>query len=187
VTSKIDIASLLCETTHIIQWAISLVPAERVNQPPPHANHPRSDKGFKTYFGDWSALHQVFHLAYYEKSYAIPGIQSFIDEAPPSNDLIFPSSEQETRAFQDALAAGVDLPTLLQSFLDGRELQLQLLTNIPEEVWQKDSLHTGLGDVSAEFIVSKTIQHSLEHANDILKNALYWERALSWLDRQAVD
>jgi hypothetical protein len=38
--------------------------------------------------------------------------------------------------------------------------------------------------VSVEFVVAKTIQHSLEHANELMKNALYWKRALDWLDRQ---
>ena len=45
-------------------------------------------------------------------------------------------------------------------------------------------MQTGLGAASAEFVVTKTIQYSLEQANEIMKDALYWERALHWLDTQ---
>ncbi|MGE5225164.1 MAG: hypothetical protein ACM3PY_22225 [Omnitrophica WOR_2 bacterium] len=182
---KSELASRIRETENIIQWAILKVPLQRVQESPPHGKHPHSDKGFKTYFGDWSALRQLFHLTFYEENYAIPAMQYFTGNPHLAGDPVFPRSEIEEKAWHDALATGIDVFALQQRLHGLREVQLRILCEIPEDVWGRETLQTGMGLVSAEFIVMKTIQHSLEHANDILKNALYWERALRWLDRQA--
>jgi len=186
MSSKNILTSKIQETESIIQWAISKVPPERILESPPHGKHPQSGKGFKTYFGDWSALRQLFHLAFYEETYAIPSMQHFTGSPHPSVDLVFPEPESEERAWQDALAHDVDVSSLLQRFSELRDFQLHLLSEIPEETLESERVQTGLGPVSAEFVVTKTIQHSLEHANEIMKNALYWERALYWLDMQEI-
>ena len=186
MSSKLELTYKIQETEHIIQWAISNVPSERVLEPPPHGKHTQSVKGFKTYFGDWSALRQLFHLAFYEEIYAVPAMQHFIGSPHPSIDLVFPEPEIEEKVWQDALARGVDVSSELQRLHKLRELQLHLISEIPEEAWESERVQTGLGNVSAEFVVLKTIQHSLEHANGIMKNVLYWERAIHWLDTQAL-
>jgi hypothetical protein len=153
-------------------------------EPPPHGKHPNSDKGFKTYFGEWPALRQLFHLAFYEETYAIPTMKHWLGGPHPSLDLIFPDPALEERGWREAVARGIRATSLLERFHELRALQLSLLSEIPEEAWQIEKVETGLGTVSPEFVVAKTVQHSLEHANDLMKNALYWERALAWLDRQ---
>ncbi|MEW5980696.1 MAG: DinB family protein [Acidobacteriota bacterium] len=184
MSSKTELASRLQETQRIIEWAISRVPSHRLLEPPPHGKHPQSDRGFKTYFGEWSALRQLFHLAFYEGMYAVPAMQHCIGGPRPSADLVFPEPELEETAWADALAGGVDVASLLRRLRELRELQVDMLRDIPQEAWQEERVETGLGRVSAEFVVAKTVQHSLEHSNDLMKNALYWERALQWLDRQ---
>jgi hypothetical protein len=186
MNTKTELASRLHETESIIRWAISNVPVDRLLEPPPHGKHPQSAKGFKTYFGEWPALRQLFHLAFYEGTYAVPAMQCCVGGPQPSLDLIFPEAELEQRAWQDAVAGILGVPPLLDQLHELRELQIRLLSEIPDEAWEIERVRTGLGTVSAEFVVAKTIQHSLEHANELMKNALYWERALVWLDDQAL-
>ena len=50
-SSKEFLDEQLWETAKIIEWAISKVPEDRLTKVPPHSNHPNSDQGFKTYFG----------------------------------------------------------------------------------------------------------------------------------------
>jgi len=181
-----ETASRLQETERLIRWAISIVPVDRLLEPPPHAKHPQSAKGFKTYFGDWPALRQLFHLAFYEGTYAIPAMQCCVGGPQPAVDLVFPQMDLEEKAWQVALAPGLGKDSLLSRLHELRELQLQMLQAMSIEEWESERVETGLGTVSAEFVVSKTIQHSLEHTNELMKNALYWERALEWLDRQGL-
>jgi hypothetical protein len=40
------------------------------------------------------------------------------------------------------------------------------------------------GNATAEFSVSKTIQHTFEHGNKIMRIALHWDRLLTWLNQK---
>jgi len=184
MTIKSELASWLEQTERIIGWAISNVPSDRLLESPPHGRHPQADKGFKTYFGEWPALRQLYHLVFYEETYAIPTMRCWIGGPHPTVDLIFPQSELEEAEWKVQVAGANAIEPLLERLHNLRTVQLEILQAIQEEDWQAEKVQTGLGPVSAEFVVAKTIQHSLEHANELMKNALYWERALDWLDRQ---
>jgi hypothetical protein len=184
MSSKSELGFRLLETENIIKWAISKIPSDRLLEHPPHGQHPHSDRGFKTYFGEWPALRHLFHLVHYEETYAIPAMQYYMGGPHPSGDLIFPQQRLEEISWQESVAHDVNATFLLRRLQELRDLQHQLLQLIPEEEWESEKIITGLGKVSAEFVVSKTVQHTIEHANELLKNALYWERALEWLDRQ---
>ena len=182
MSSKEFLAAQLSGTAKVIEWAISQVPQGRLLEAPPHGDHPKSAHGFKTYFGQWSAYRLLFHLVNYEENYALPTMRYWLGESHPNGDLMIPDSEEEQEAWARELEAGAELSALLARFRVLRDEQVEVLRNIPDEEWAIEKLETEFGPVSAEFAVVKTIQHTLEHGNDILKNALYWDRALEWLD-----
>lgn len=183
--SKELLMERLEETTRIVEWVILKIPQERILEAPPHGRHPHSDKGFKTYFGGWSAYRLLFHLTFYEEVYALPTMRHWLAEPHPEVDLIFPNFDLEEAAWHEELERGPDLPALMERFRAVRQEQIRALERIPGGEWHRERADTGLERVSADFAVTKTIQHALEHGDTLLRNVLYWERALDWLGSQA--
>ncbi|KPJ58906.1 MAG: hypothetical protein AMJ46_13335 [Latescibacteria bacterium DG_63] len=182
MNSKEFLAGELEATAKTIRWAISLVPEGRLLTEPPHGRHPKSDQGFKTYFGEWAAYRHLFHLVLYEQFYALPTMRHWLGDPHPEVDLMFPDMEQEESRWKNEKQKGADLEALLQRFRLVREEQVEVTRSIPLEGWREEKVSTKLGKVSAEVVVSKTIEHTLVHGKTILRNALYWDRALEWLD-----
>jgi len=182
MNSKELLVRELNTTAKTIEWAISCVPASRLLKEPPHDKHAKFDHGFKTYFGRWSAYRHLFHLAHYEEFYALPTMRHWLGDPCPKVDLMFPEMEQEETRWKSESEKSADLAALLQRFSSMREEQIEVTRSIAQEVWREERVSTQLGMVSAEVVVMKTIEHTLVHGKAILRNALYWDRALEWLD-----
>jgi hypothetical protein len=184
VSSKILLADQLASTAQAIEWAVGLVPAARQFEVPPHPKHPKVTPGFKTYFGEWSAARLLYHLLHYEEQYALPTMKHWLGGEHPPADLITPDSEAEAQAWAQAMEAGTPFDSLLELFRAVRGEQIGLVQSIPEAAREQERVDTEFGRVSAAYAVTKTIQHTFEHGDAILRNALYWDRTLEWLDRR---
>lgn len=182
--SKDFLAKQLEETAKIIEWAIKLVPENWLLEIAPHKDHPKALEGMKRYFGLWSAYRLLFHLTFYEENYALPTMKHYLGGSHPDVDIIFPRMEMEEKEFEKEVKKGINLLLLIKRYHSIRKEQIEVLNKIKDEDWTEDKVKTGFGRVSAEFTASKTIQHTLEHGDSILRNALYWERSLDWLDKQ---
>jgi len=182
--SKQTLRDRLEETARILEWAVAQVPAQRLLQEPPHGRHPQSDKGYKTFFGDWSAYRLLFHVVFYEEAYALPTMKHWLGEPHPGVDLINPDPSVEEAAWRVELERGADLPALLERFRALRQEQIRVLEGIPATEWFREKVDTSRGPVSAAFVVAKTVQHTLDHSNALMRNALYWDRAWEWLEGQ---
>jgi hypothetical protein len=180
--SKNTLEQQLKGTITLIDWSIALVLVERLLDAPPHGEHPKADPRFSNYFGQWSAYRLLFHLVHYESTIALPAMMHWLGDPAPIFDLMDPNRELEKTAWNEELEQGPDLTNLLDRFHTCRQEQIVVLRAIPDKQWGVEKLNTMLGKVSAAMVVSKTIQHTLEHGSDILKNALYWDRALEWLE-----
>ncbi|NHJ40331.1 MAG: DinB family protein [Asgard group archaeon] len=177
--SKDFLAKQLDETAQIFDWAMRLVPEERLLETPPHASHPNASDDVKRYFGSWSAYRIFFHLIHYEETAALPNMTLWLDES----QHIDRKCGGETIAYKEALEKRIDLKTLLDRFHNVRDKQIEVLNKIPEDQWTEKKSNTNWGSVTLEFIVTKSIQHTLEHGNKILRNALFWDSYLSRLER----
>ena len=80
------------------------------------------------------------------------------------------------------LIKGVNLNLLLKRFHSVREKQIDAISKISEELWKEKKTNTFWGEATAEFSASKTIQHTLEHGNKIMRIAIHWDRLLEYLD-----
>ena len=182
MSSKETLVEELETTAKTLEWAISLVPEDRLVIEPPHGEHPKSDHGFRTYFGKWSAYRHLFHLVHYEEFYALPTLKHWLGDPSPMVDLMFPDMEQEESLWKREKRKGPNLAALLQRFRSIRREQIEVTRSIPSDKWSEEKVGTALGKVSADVVVTKTIEHTLVHGKTILRNALYWDRALKWLD-----
>ena len=182
MSSQVILTHELESTARTIEWAISCVPGSRLLTVPPHGTHPNSDRGFKTFFGKWPAYRHLFHLVYYEEFYALPTMRHWLGGPHPEVDLMFPDMAQEAARWEDETKKEANVGALLQRFRSLREEQIEVTRSIPAEDWKEEKVSTALGKVSAEVVVTKTIEHTLVHGKTILRNALYWDRALEWLD-----
>jgi len=171
------------ESTAItIEWAISRVPEERLLIEPPHSAHKNSERGFRRFFGRWPAYRHLFHLAHYEEFYALPAMRHWLGGPHPDVDIMFPDFSFEESRWENEIKKEPDVEAVSRRFRSLREEQIEVTKTIPSDMWKEEKVRTGLGMVSAEVVVTKTIEHTLVHGKTILRNALYWDRALAWLD-----
>ncbi|MBY8995546.1 MAG: DinB family protein [Candidatus Heimdallarchaeota archaeon] len=176
--SKDFLARQLEETAQIIDWAMKSVPDERLLEDPPHFTHPEASENVKKYFGSWSAYQILFHLLQYEESAALPNLTLWLDESERMNC----SCSGEKKTYQEALMNELSLQTLLDRFHLVRKKQIDILNKITETHWTEKRPNTNWGNVTIEFIITKSIQHTLEHGNKILRNVLFWDSYLRRLN-----
>ncbi|MBK5112548.1 MAG: DinB family protein [Candidatus Heimdallarchaeota archaeon] len=179
MNSKILLAKQLGETANIIEWAINLVPEDRLLEIPPHSIHPKSDETLKKYFGLWSAYRLMFHLVHYEENWALPGLKHWLGESiPPKNEM-----PNEEMMWEKELQKVVDLNLLLKRFHLVRGKQVEAINKMTNDIWTEKKMNTYWGEATAEFSVSKTIQHTFEHGNKIMRIGIHWDRLLNYLNQ----
>ncbi len=182
--SKIKLVELLGTSLKSIDYTLSLIPKERFLLPPPHGKHPNAEKGFKTYFGEWSAARQLFHIVFYERNYAVPAMEHWLGEPHPQFDLIFPDPGMEDIFWANTVPDELSALSLIQKLRSVRSEEILITEAVPETDFMDERLLTRLGKLSFVSIVMKTIQHTFEHGSELLKNALLWNGVLEWLDKQ---
>jgi len=182
--SKIKLVELLGTSLKSIDYTLSLIPKERFLFSPPHGKHPNAEKGFKTYFGEWSAARILFHVVFYERNYAVPAMEHWLGEAHPQFDLIFPDPGMEDIFWANTVPDELTAISLIQKLRSVRSEEILITEAVPETDFMDERLLTRLGKLSFVSIVMKTIQHTFEHGSELLKNALFWNGALEWLDKQ---
>ncbi|MCK5045685.1 MAG: DinB family protein [Candidatus Heimdallarchaeota archaeon] len=178
--SKDLLARQLGETAKIIDWAMKSVPDERLLEEPPHSTHPNASEDVKRYFGSWSAYHILFHLLHYEESAALPNLTLWLEES----EQMKRRCGGEKEAYQEALMNELSLQTLLDRFHVVRKKQIDILNKITDAQWTEKRSNTNWGNVTIEFIITKSIQHTLEHGNKILRNVLFWDSHLRRLNNK---
>ncbi|MCE7743764.1 MAG: DinB family protein [Candidatus Heimdallarchaeota archaeon] len=183
MNSRNFLAKQLGETAQIIDWAINLVPEDRLLEIPPHSTHPKADESLQRYFGLWSAYRLMFHLVHYEENWALPGLKNWLGEIIPAKKDI----PNEKEMWDKELVKGVDLKLLLKRFHSVREKQIEALSKMSDNLWKEKKTDTYWGEATAEFTVSKTIQHTLEHGNKLTRMAIHWDRLLEYLDLLRTD
>jgi hypothetical protein len=134
-------------------WGVEQIPLERRYARPPGP------------LGDWTAARHVFHMAYYERTIALPSMRQWLGEPCPSVD-----DDDEDRAWGD----GKDLDSLVAQFWAVRSEQIMLLPRFDPALWEEQR-EAVWGPVTLRWVVSKTYQHTCEHSHDVLRLALFWD------------
>ena len=139
-------------------WSVEQVPGLRRTVQPPAG------------LGEWTAARHVFHMLYYEQTLALPGMRQWLGDAAPSTDGLDEDA---------AWAAGQEeVESLFVKFRKVRAEQVALLPKFEPAVWN-EKRETVWGPMTLLWVVSKTYQHTAEHINDVLRIALFWDRAVA--------
>jgi hypothetical protein len=156
-------AEQLRATTNQMLWAAEQVPEERRYMRPPFRN------------AEWCAAREVFHLALYEQSVALPSMRLWLG-GPVINDSAFLHEDVHWTAEGQHMAYS----TLLQRFSDVREEQIALLPALAglwdetrDTVWKISDLPP----ITLRWVVMKTLQHTAEHLSAISRITLFWDFA----------
>ncbi|MHA2357312.1 MAG: hypothetical protein ACXABK_00900 [Candidatus Heimdallarchaeaceae archaeon] len=155
-----------------IEWALHLIPEQRLFKSPPHDTDSVYAVYGTNYFGRWSAMRIFYHLVHYEELFALPALKVWLGD-----ELIKPVGIIEAKEFKKEVDQGIILQDLIDRFYAVRKKQIEVIKEIKEEEWVMPKANTFWGNVSAKFIVAKSIQHTLEHGNKIMRNAIFWERS----------
>lgn len=144
----------LSANTEAITWAVEQVRPERMRAAPPEL------------LGEWPAARHLFHLLYYEREVALPSIRQWCGAPYPTFDGYNEQAAWDT-AQREEQAVLAEIKRL-------RARQSSLIADADDALWD-EVRHTAWGRRTLYWVVSKTLQHALEHTNNILKIALLWE------------
>ena len=146
-------------------WAVEQVPAERRTIAPPES------------LSEWSVARHVFHLLTYEEYIALPSMRIWLGDPFPSIDHL-----NEDVLWNENSGRGLN--EMLGKFREGRAAQIELLNQLSDAAWE-ETRNTIWGQVTLRWVVTKTFQHTAEHIHDVLRIALFWDRAVRRMQEQA--
>lgn len=142
----------------VIAWAVSQIdPSLHHVQPPPE---------LADYMGAWPPARHVWHLALYERCIALPSMRQFIG-GPPLSDDPCPGWDDWSGA------SGRPIDSYVTELRAIRAEQIAFLDETVEADWTTPRA-TVWGQQSLAMIATKTLQHTLEHGDTLLRMALWW-------------
>ncbi len=144
----------LTSSAEAFRWAVAQVPTERLLLAPPEK------------LGEWSVARHVFHMLSNEHRLALPNMRCWLGE-------LF--ERDETYQEEVEWAKGHDPAMLLAEFQRLRAEEISLLLLYKEEDWERVGASSVWPDVSLRWVVTKTLQHTFAHTNDVLAMALFWD------------
>ncbi|HEY0071145.1 MAG TPA: DinB family protein [Chloroflexia bacterium] len=139
--------------TEAIAWAVGQVGPERFPATPPEL------------LGEWPAARHLFHLLYYEREVALPSLSLWFGAPYPDFEGYNESAAWANAPQEDIVLAEIQAL---------RARQLALVAGADDILWA-EARRTPWGERTLYWVTSKTLQHALEHTNNILKIALLWE------------
>jgi hypothetical protein len=145
----------LASSAEVLIWSLGQVPPTRWHRPPP--------------FGGWTPARHLFHLLYYEETSALPSMRQWqgasMTVPPPAGEELAWRRTHEVTA-------------LVEAFRAVRQEQVLLVSELAEADWDLPR-GTLWGERTLRWVVTKTYQHTLDHANTLLQIALFWDDSLS--------
>ncbi|HET6313799.1 MAG TPA: DinB family protein [Chloroflexia bacterium] len=139
--------------TEALVWAVGEVGETRLRVAPP------------VLLGEWPAARHLFHLLYYEREVALPSLRLWFGAPYPDFE-----GYDEPAAWAGAPQAGA----ILAQIEGLRAEQLDIIARADDALWA-EVRQTPWAERTLYWVASKTLQHALEHTNNLLKIALLWE------------
>ncbi len=165
----------LGEAMKTLDWAVSLVP-EGWSHRSPYGRLSREE-------GAWSVAMNLAHLTLYEERLPATVLESLLRGGDGVSDTWFKEpSPYEQPAME---LAAIPVPEILSRLRAAHEKGVELAHRFPEAAWSAPSTAAwgsmGLGPTrwSPARVLSKSLQHTWEHGNAILKVAFFAPRELA--------
>jgi len=154
-------AAQLQSTADLFTWAALAIPDERRYVRPARPTE------------EWSAARHVFHMGIYEREVALPSMRLWLG-GPPVEDSLF-LHEDDLWASE---GQAISYDDLLASFREVRAEQIALLPQL-RAVWGETRRTVwyieGLPPITPQWVIGKTLQHTAEHAGELLRFVLFWD------------
>ena len=145
-------------------WAFEQLPKSYHFQLPPNAS----------YMGTWPPIRHVWHVAEYERLLVIPSMQQWFGKPMPENDSWDDSDQNFAKIFDGSKEDGLQGQELIKLFLDVRRQQIEIVDELTNIDWESERV-TLWGNQPLKMVVTKTYQHTFEHADTLLRMALWWK------------
>lgn len=143
------------------EWAFSQIPG------PIHANLPPDPD----YLGTWPPARHVWHVTEYERCLAIPYMKLWLNGPVPSAG----NWQDDDLTWANLPERGPD--ALISNFRQVRQQQIKLLDQFKTMDWDTPrEIYFGRKPLS--WLVTKTFQHTYEHADTLLRMGLWWQDIL---------
>lgn len=144
-------------------WAVEQIPEDRLKETPDT--------------NTWSVHQQIHHLYIYEKL-VLPLKRQWLPNAAPTSqeDILMVRhlwSEQERHWYKK------DAAHWLNELADLRKESIQLLKKYDDAAWHTEKETTFWGVKSLLWLYTKTLQHTLEHTDSVMKINLFWGEPFS--------
>lgn len=170
----------LRSTTDALEWSFFLDESKNTEIPPFDSFSKRlfpENEPFGRYYGTWSRTKLLFHLVHYEEHIALPSMKVWIGGEPPK--------EEDIPKEEDFWTDESHHTNLIQKLKKFRKEQVEVIKQLNDEQWD-ETKSTIWGERSIEWIVSKTIQHSFEHGNKMMRHGLFWEGTAEMMHKFAL-
>ncbi|MHA1983799.1 MAG: DinB family protein [Candidatus Hodarchaeales archaeon] len=163
-------------TKELIVHGILIMPKERHAQELPHFTHPNIEKAswIISFHGRWPPLRVVHHLVYYEEMIALPEMEKF-----HKNIEINYNWEKHNINEKNDWKQSQNTDALLDRFTNVREKQRAFLKSIDDEMLNNVKNITCWGKNYFNFIINKTLQHTLSHGANLYAKSILWEH--TWI------
>lgn len=140
-------------------WAVEQMPLERRMVTPPKP------------LGEWNIARHVFHMLTYERDLVLPYMRHWLGSPAPTREELDQRFFSQDKEFEQQ---GSDLENMLDAFRRVRAEQIELMQQYDDALWQTTHA-TVWGEMSMQWIVSKTFQHTAEHTHDVMRMVLFWD------------
>jgi hypothetical protein len=152
-------ARRLAETAAQLTWAALLVPEARRHTPVGE---------------NWSPARIIYHMLHYERDVALPAMRQWLGGSPVADEAF-----EAEDAHWEAEGQAMSFAALLDGFNGVRAEQVALaprLAGLWDEARPTGWDMPGVEPTTLRWVVSKTIQHTFEHSNELMRNSLFLDR-----------
>jgi hypothetical protein len=143
------------------EWAFSQIPLSFHDQFPPDPE----------YMGTWSPARHVWHVTEYERCLAIPTMHDWLNGPIEPNEN-WPDDDEAWSKVKER-----EFDALISNFRRIRQQQIDLLDQLTGTNWDIPR-ETLWGPKPLSMVVTKTLQHTYEHGDTLLRMGLWWDEYL---------
>lgn len=122
------------------------------------------------YLGTWEPARHVWHVTEYENQIVIPSMREWL--SIPMDKPNWADDDASWAAVSDKSRT-----TQLERFWEARNTQLGLLNELGDLDWNAPR-KTLWGEQPLSMVVTKTLQHTYEHGDTLLRMGLWWDLIL---------
>lgn len=131
--------------------------------------NPEFEAGHR-YMGTWSRHRLLHHLITYEENAVLPVLRNWKSDGDiPEIEQLMANLKSEEENYDQ----NISIDSMVEKLKVLREFQIALLHNMTDEDLKRSKMTPFWEIQTLEWILGKSVQHSFEHGNKMLRHALF--------------